>query len=165
MLATYHYGDRAVKVWQACDDEDSEDDGVALTSIIWKQLEPAADWFLCHEDGERIEAGLDVSLSSHVWVRHRDEADPGWWHRAMSEMTMKVTPPSHWIEDQEDAGEETESEDNGHFKTELRNQLAILKDHCAESKSALISWNGLTKQMVFTPDHAIEGLTSQIKKH
>jgi hypothetical protein len=163
MSVTYHYGDRSVKVWQVCDDEDAEGDEVALTSIIWKQLESAADWFLCRENGKRIEAGFAISHGSHVWVRYRDEADTGWWHRSMSEMTMKVTPPSHWIEDEEE--DDCDKKDISQVETELRSQASILKGHCAETKSALVSWNGKTKQMFFNPDHAIEELSSQIQKY
>jgi hypothetical protein len=92
---TYVYGDGGVKVWSAYaeDEEKLERDDIARNRIMWERLNPSADWFLCYENGKRIEDGGTVSHGDRVLIRHRDEADPGRWHRAMSEATMKVTPP------------------------------------------------------------------------
>jgi hypothetical protein len=47
-----------------------------------------------------------------VLIRHRDESDPDWWHRAMREMKkneeIQFPPLVHWREDQE--GEEEDPE-------------------------------------------------------
>jgi hypothetical protein len=56
---------------------------------------------MCYEDGRRIGNGEAVH-GDRILIRHRDDADPDWWHRAMLEATMKVTPPSHWIEEEEE---------------------------------------------------------------
>jgi hypothetical protein len=83
------------------------------------------------------------------------------------ESNPKFTPPAHWLEgeDEEEAEEdETESETENSVETELRNQVSILRSHCAETKLALVSWNGQTKQMFFRPENALEDLSAQIKR-
>jgi hypothetical protein len=167
MVVAYHYEDRDVRVWSACEvcnDEEAEQDEIRLSRLIWERLAPAADWFLCHENGKRIEVGYAVSHQSRVRIRHRDAADPNWWHGAMAKFEAKFTPPPHWIEDEED-DEDADPECESSVKAELRDQVLILRSHGAETKSELVSWNGQTKQMFFNPDHAIEELTSQIKNH
>jgi hypothetical protein len=106
---TYVYGDREVKVWTTCDaddDEQTERDDIARNRIIWVRLNPAADWFFCRMSGERIQAGEIVPHGSRVLIRHRDEADHHWWHRAMIEMKKesepKFTPPAHCLEDEDE---------------------------------------------------------------
>jgi hypothetical protein len=169
---TYVYGNLEVEVWSACDagDEDQiELDDIARNRIIWERLTPAADWFFCHMSGERIEAGEVIPHGSRVPIRHREEADPHWWHRAMSEMERerepKFTPPAHWIEDEDEEEDGCDDKDISRVETELRNQVSILRSHCVETKSALVSSNGETKQMFFNSEYAIEELSAQIKRH
>jgi hypothetical protein len=91
---TYIYEDREVKIWESseCDSEEqAENDEISRNRIIRERLNPAADWFYCHLDGKRIEAGTVLEHGDRVLIRHRDEADPEWWHRAMKE-SEKATP-------------------------------------------------------------------------
>jgi hypothetical protein len=110
---TYVYGDREVKIWELCDsvsEEQAEKDETARNRIIWERLNPAADWFFCHINGKRIEAGTALEHGDRVLNCHRDEVDPGWWSRAMREMKereeIKFTPPTHWLEDEEEVDPE-----------------------------------------------------------
>jgi hypothetical protein len=82
----------------------------------------------------------------------------------VKEANVKFAQPAHWIED-ESVDEDADPKPKFALEADLRNQVSILRSHCADTKSALVSWNGQTKQMFFNPDHAIEELTSQIKNH
>jgi hypothetical protein len=62
-----------------------EEDEIARAKIIWDRLNPAADWFYCHTDGTRIEADEHIPRHAHIIIGLRDEVDPEWWNRAMSE--------------------------------------------------------------------------------
>jgi hypothetical protein len=156
-----------VKVWSAYaeDEEKLERDDIARNRIIWEGLNPSADWFLCYENGKMIGNEEAVSHEDRISIRHRDEADPEWWHRAMKEATMKVAPPSHWIEDADEEEDDCDEKDINQVEAELRDQVSILKSHCAETKSGLVTWNGQTKQMFFDPFRAVDDLSLQIKKH
>jgi hypothetical protein len=167
---TYVYGDREVKVWSAFteDNEQLERDDIARNLIIWERSDPTADWFFCHMSGERIEAGETVSHGDRVLIRHRDEAGPHWWHRATTEMERNrnpvFIPPAHWLEDEDEDEDDCEDQDITRAEPELRDQVSTLRSDSAETKSALVSWNNQTKQMFFNPEHAIEKLSTQIKK-
>jgi hypothetical protein len=96
---TYIYKDRIVHIWEATDydyPEQEEEDEIARAKIIWERLHPAADWFFCHPDGTRIGDGESIPHHAHIIIGLRDEVDPDWWHKAMSE---SVSPPSHWTDD------------------------------------------------------------------
>jgi hypothetical protein len=64
MSVTYHYDDQEVRVWCACDDEEQNE--FRLNRIIWEQLNSSADWFFCHEDGRRQEAGFVIEQGSRI---------------------------------------------------------------------------------------------------
>jgi hypothetical protein len=125
-----------VKVWSARDADDGEQverHDICRNRIIWERLNPAADWFFCHMSGKRIETVEVVPHGNRVLIRRRDEVDPHWWHRAMTEMKkesdVKFTPPAHWIED-EDEDEDVDQEVERLVETELRSQVSILRSHC-----------------------------------
>jgi hypothetical protein len=97
---TYIYEDRIVHIWESnvydYDGQDEEDE-IARARIIWERLKPSADWFYCHTDGTRICDGEVIPHHAHIIIGLRDEVDPNWWHKAMSE---SVSPPTHWLEDE-----------------------------------------------------------------
>jgi hypothetical protein len=104
---TYIYEDRVVHIWEASDyeyPEQEEEDEIARAKIIWERLSPAADWFYCHTDGTRIGGGEAIPHHAHIIIGLRDEVDPDWWHKAMSE---SVSPPSHWYDE---VSEQSDSE-------------------------------------------------------
>jgi hypothetical protein len=74
----------------------------------------SADGFFCHPSGKRIEAGVAIEHRSRITIGLRDEVDPDWWHRAMREMKkeeeIRFTPPSHWLEDEEEDVSDTNPE-------------------------------------------------------
>jgi hypothetical protein len=83
---TYVYENREVTIWESSFveyPEQQEEDEIARNGILWKHLSPAADWFFCHLDGRRIEAGTVLEHRSRVLIGLRDVVDPDWWHRAM----------------------------------------------------------------------------------
>jgi hypothetical protein len=86
------HGNREVTIWESNTFEypdQQEEDEIARNRIIRERLNPAADWFFCHENGKRIETGTVLEHRSRVLIGLRDVVDPDWWHRAMSEMTKK----------------------------------------------------------------------------
>jgi hypothetical protein len=96
---TYIYEDRIVHIWESNvydHDGQDEEDEIARARIIWERLKPSADWFYCHTDGSRIGDGEAIPHHAHIIIGLRDEVDPNWWHKAMSE---SISPPTHWTED------------------------------------------------------------------
>jgi hypothetical protein len=106
---TYVCRDREVTIWESsqydCPEQEEEDD-VARNRIIWERLNATEDWFFCHLDGSRIEAGEAIEHHSRILIGHRDEIDPDWWHRPMREMKkredIEFTPPADCLEDEEE---------------------------------------------------------------
>jgi hypothetical protein len=99
---TYIYEDRVTHIWEASEYDhpgQEEEDEIARAKIIWERLNPAADWFYCHTDGTRIGDGESIPHHAHIIIGLRDEVDPEWWHKAMSE---SVSPPSHRVDEDSD---------------------------------------------------------------
>jgi hypothetical protein len=89
---TYIHEGREVTIWESNTFDypyQQEEDENARNRIICERLKPAADWFVCHENGKRIEAGTVLEHRSRVLIGLRDVVDPDWWHRAMSEKKKK----------------------------------------------------------------------------
>jgi hypothetical protein len=95
-MYTYIYEDRVVHIWESnvydYDGQDEEDD-IARNRIIWERLNPVADWFFCHTDGTRIEAGETIPHRAHIIIGLRDEVDPDWWHKAIKESQETLVHP------------------------------------------------------------------------
>jgi hypothetical protein len=54
----------------------------------------------------------------------------------------KFTPLTHWLEDEDEADEEeTKAEGASSIEAELRDRVTILRNLCAEMKSARVTWN------------------------
>jgi hypothetical protein len=99
---TYIYEDRVVHIWESNEydhEGQEEEDEIARAKIIWERLNPKGDWFHCHTDGTRIDENEHIPHHAHIIIGLRDEVDPEWWHKAMSET---VSPPSHWTDEVSD---------------------------------------------------------------
>jgi hypothetical protein len=188
---TYIYEDRIVHIWESneYDHEGQEvEDEIARAHIIWERLKPAADWFYCHTDGTRIDDGEAIPHHAHIIIGPRDEVDPEWWHKAMSETVSPTTDPESvqpeclaparlgqpgaaaQVCDGKDAHRDENSEDlRGKSVSctaveNLRSEVDLPKNSIPETLRAIITFEKQSVQIFFSPENALEDFRRKVKE-
>jgi hypothetical protein len=100
-----------------------------------------------------------MSHEERIWVRHRDDAEPGWVKRRYTPEELGLTPTltAYW---QEEGDEEEEPEE----ATSLQEQVLILKSTMKDTLPATLSWNNHAVQIFFNPERAVEDFERKVKE-